>query len=62
MRVTCKMNKEVKYCFKVYTVYIAEIKRKLGLPLYDVFYVVEELKKYQGNIRCHRKLKLLWMQ
>lgn len=37
-RVTYKMIKEyieAKYGFKVHTVYIAEVKRDLGLPMYD---------------------------
>ena len=37
-RVTYKMIKEyikVKYGFKVHTAYIAEVKRDLGLPMYD---------------------------
>jgi len=35
---------EAKYGFKVYIVYIAEIKRELGLPMYDAPNAVEELK------------------
>ena len=35
---------EVKYGFKVHTAYIAEVKRDLGLPMYDVPNAVEELK------------------
>ncbi len=37
-RVTYKMTKEyieAKYGFKVHTAYIAEVKRDLGLPMYD---------------------------
>jgi len=37
-RVTYKMIKEyieAKYGFKVHTAYIAEVKRNLGLPMYD---------------------------
>ena len=37
-RVTYKMIKEyieAKYGFKVHTAYIAEVKRDLGLPMYD---------------------------
>ena len=37
-RVTYKMIKEyieAKYGFKVHTAYIAEVKRSLGLPMYD---------------------------
>ena len=46
-RVTYKMIKEyieAKYGFKVHTAYIAEVKRDLGLPMYDAPNVVEELK------------------
>ena len=47
-RVTYKMIKEyieAKYGFKVHTAYIAEVKRSLGLPMYDAPNVVEELKQ-----------------
>ena len=47
-RVTYKMIKEyieAKYGFKVHTAYIAEVKRELGLPMYDAPNAVEELKK-----------------
>ena len=46
-RVTYKMIKEyieAKYSFKVHTAYIAEVKRDLGLPMYDAPNAVEELK------------------
>lgn len=46
-RVTYKMIKEyieAKYGFKVHTAYIAEVKRNLGLPMYDATNAVEELK------------------
>ena len=46
-RVTYKMIKEYieeKYGFKVHTAYIAEVKRSLGLPMYDAPNAVEELK------------------
>ena len=46
-RITYKMIKEyieAKYGFKVHTAYIAEVKRMLGLPMYDAPNVVEELK------------------
>ena len=33
-----------KYGFKVHTAYIAEVKRNLGLLMYDVPNIVEELK------------------
>ena len=36
---------EAKYGFKVYTEYIAEVKRDLGLPMYDAPNAVEELKQ-----------------
>ena len=32
------------YGFKVHTAYIAEVKRDLGLPMYDAPNAVEELK------------------
>ncbi len=35
---------EAKYDFKVHTAYIAEVKRDLGLPMYDALNTVEELK------------------
>lgn len=35
---------EKKYGFKVHTAYIAEVKRSLGLTMYDVPNTVEELK------------------
>ena len=47
-RVTYKMIKEyieAKYSFKVHTAYIAEVKRDLGLPMYDASNAVEELKQ-----------------
>ena len=36
---------EEKNGFKVHTAYIAEVKRELGLPMYDAPNAVEELKK-----------------
>ena len=36
---------EMKYGFKVHTAYIAEVKRDLGLPMYDAPNAVEELKQ-----------------
>ncbi|WP_347564517.1 hypothetical protein [Clostridium botulinum] len=33
-----------KYCFKVHTAYIAEVKRSLGLPMHDAPNAVEALK------------------
>ena len=47
-RVTYKRTKEyieAKYGFKVHTAYIAEVKRDLGLPMYDAPNAVEELKQ-----------------
>lgn len=40
---------ESKYGFKVHTAYIAEVKRDLGLPMFDAPNAVEELK----NSRKH---------
>ena len=36
---------EENYGFKVHTAYIAEVKRNLGLPMYDAPNAVEELKQ-----------------
>ena len=47
-KVTYKMIKEyieAKYGFKVHTAYIAEVKRNLGLPMYDAPNAVKELKQ-----------------
>lgn len=47
-KVTYKMIMEyieAKYGFKVHTAYIAEVKRNLGLPMYDAPNAVEELKQ-----------------
>ena len=47
-KVTYKMIKEyieAKYGFKVHTAYIAEVKRNLGLSMYDAPNAVEELKQ-----------------
>lgn len=47
-RITYKMIKEyieAKYGFKVHTAYIAEVKRDLGLPMYDAPNAVEELRQ-----------------
>jgi len=46
-RITYKLIKEYileKYSFKVHTAYIAEVKRDLGLPMYDAPNAVETLK------------------
>lgn len=40
---------EAKYGFKVHTAYIAEVKRDLGLPMYDVPNAVEELKQLRKH-------------
>ena len=47
-KITYKMIQEYvekKYGFKVHTAYIAEVKRSLGLTMYDAPNVVEELKQ-----------------
>ena len=47
-RITYKMIKEyieAKYGFEVHTAYIAEVKRKLGLPMYGAPNAAEELKQ-----------------
>ena len=52
-RVTYKMIKEyieAKYGFKVHTAYIAEVKRSLGLPMYDAPNAVEELKNPRKHL------------
>ena len=36
---------EKKYGFKVHTAYIAEVKRGVWLPMYDVSNAIEELKQ-----------------
>lgn len=46
-RVVYKMIKEyieAKYGFKVHTAYIAKVRRRLDLPMYDAPNAVEELK------------------
>ncbi|MEA4973996.1 MAG: RNA methyltransferase [Candidatus Metalachnospira sp.] len=46
-RITYKLIKEYileKYSFKVHTAYIAEVKRDLGLPIYDAPNAVDTLK------------------
>ena len=55
-KVTYKMIKEyieAKYGFKVHTAYIAEVKRNLGLPMYDAPNAVEELKQPRKHPRKH---------
>ena len=47
-KITYKMIQEYvekKYGFKVHTAYIAEVKRSLGLTLYDAPNATEELKQ-----------------
>ena len=51
-KVTYKMIQdyiEKTYGFKVHTAYIAEVKRDLGLPMYDAPNAVEELKKPRAH-------------
>ena len=46
-RITYKLLQEYileKYSFKVHTAYIAEVKRSLGVPMYDAPNAVDELK------------------
>ena len=40
---------EEKYGFKVHTAYIAEVKRNLGLPMYDAPNMEEELKQLRRH-------------
>ena len=40
---------EENYGFKVHTAYIAEVKRDLGLPMYDAPNAVEELKRPRSH-------------
>ena len=51
-KVTYKMIQtyiEENYGFKVHTAYIAEVKRSLGLPMYDSPNAVEELKRPRAH-------------
>ena len=51
-KVTYKMMQqyiEENYGFKVHTAYIAEVKRSLGLPMYDAPNAVEELKRPRAH-------------
>ena len=51
-RTTYKMINEYideKYSFKVHTAYIAEVKRGLGLPMYDAPNAVKTLKHPQKH-------------
>lgn len=48
LKITYKMIQEYvekKYGFKVHTAYIAEVKRSLGLTMYNASNAVEELKQ-----------------
>lgn len=40
---------EENYGFKVHTAYVAEVKRELGLPMYDAPNAVEELKRPRSH-------------
>ncbi|WP_392486072.1 23S rRNA (uracil(1939)-C(5))-methyltransferase RlmD [Haloimpatiens sp. FM7315] len=56
-RVTYAMIQEYvesKYGFKVHTAYIAEVKRSLGLPMYDAPNSVEELKYPHQSAPAHK--------
>ena len=44
-KATYKLIQEMKYGFKVHTAYIAEVKRELGLPMYDAPNAAEGLKQ-----------------
>ena len=41
---------EKKYGFKVHTAYIAEVKRSLGLTMYDASNATEELKQPRKHL------------
>lgn len=45
---------ESKYGFKVHTAYIAELKRSLGLPMYDAPNAVEDLKYQHQSAPTHK--------
>ena len=45
---------EAKYSFKVHTAYIAEVKRSLGLPIYDNPNAVEELKHSRNHPKAEK--------
>ena len=53
---------EAKYGFKVHTAYIAEVKRDLGLPMYDAPNMVEELKQPRRHPTASDKgcIKTFW--
>lgn len=51
-KITYKMMQEYvekKYGFKVHTAYIAEVKRSLGLTMYDAPNAMEELKQLRKH-------------
>lgn len=45
---------ESKYGFKVHTAHIAEVKRSLGLPMYDAPNAVDELKHPYKPAPAHK--------
>lgn len=45
---------ESKYGFKVHTAYIAEVKRSLGLPMYEAPNAVDELKHTYKPAPAHK--------
>jgi hypothetical protein len=45
---------EGKYGFRVHTAYIAEVKRSLGLPMYEAPNKVEELKHPYKPAPAHK--------
>jgi len=45
---------EEKHGFKVHTAYIAEVKRSLGLPMYDAPNAVDELKHPYKPAPAHK--------
>lgn len=56
-RVTYKMIKEyieAKYGFKVHTAYIAEVKRELGLPMYDAPNAVGGIEKAEKTSNARK--------
>jgi hypothetical protein len=55
---------EKKYRFKVHTAYIAEVKRSLGLTMYDASNAVEELKhprKHPSKVNYHICSTIWWI-
>ncbi len=48
---------EKKYGFKVHTAYIAEVKRALGLTIYDAPNATEELKQPKEKAEPCQKMK-----